>query len=66
MPRYTITTQRQIDWLRITYPRSPNRYSWAIGFSADCTSRVLSQLLPLGERQKLKPWWDVVPLNLPE
>lgn len=65
MPRYTISSLRQIDWLRANFPESPNRYSWDLWFSAECTRGVLNSLSRLAARQKLERWWTVDPVNLP-
>lgn len=65
MPRYTISSLRQIDWLRVNFPTSSNRYRWDIGFSAECTLSVLQSLDRLAAKQKLERWWTVDPAPLP-
>jgi len=52
MPYLTITSERQIAWLRQRYPSSVNRFNWRIGWDWDSrgvNSYIYENLAPLAD-----------------
>lgn len=64
MPSMTLTSQRQVAWLRETYPDSARYSSWRVGWMQNFNSYCCTRLAALASA-KLEKWWEVDVLPLP-